>query len=191
PYWRSELPGETYRLLQGVFPRTWVLDPRPLPPHAVIPGLSVGGQSVTAWSQLKAATQKERELVIKPSGYSPLAWGSRGVAVGHDLPAQEWEAALENALAAFPKTPHILQEFHTAERLDVRYYDFFSQTVRTMPGRARLCPYYFVTGEEEIRLGGILATVSSLEKKVIHGMVDAVMAPVAIEDGRSGKGGAA
>jgi hypothetical protein len=46
--------------------------------------------------------------------------------------------------------------------------------IRKMPGRVRLCPYYFVE-EEGVRLRGILATVCSLEKKLIHGMEDAVM----------------
>lgn len=183
PHWKSELPGETYRLLLGLFPRTWVLDPRPVPPHAVIPGLTTGSRAVHSWDDLKVASQKERELVIKPSGFSPDAWGSRGVAVGHDMAAEEWVAALDRALSSFPTTPHILQEFHTGERAQVSYYDFESDEVRNMAGRARLCPYYFVTGEEDVRLGGILATVSPPDKKVIHGMIDAVMAPVAVGGG--------
>ncbi len=48
-----------------------------------------------------------------------------------------------------------------------------------MPARVRLCPYYFVY-DGEARLGGILATAVSLDKKIIHGMSEAVMAPVAV-----------
>ena len=62
----------------------------------------------------------------------------------------------------------------------MRYYDF-GQQVRDMEDRVRLCPYYFVIGDE-VRLGGILATAVSLEKKIIHGMADAVMAPVAVRE---------
>jgi hypothetical protein len=43
----------------------------------------------------------------------------------------------------------------------------------------RLCPYYFVQGEEA-PLGGILATVCPSDKKIIHGMVDGIMAPTAV-----------
>ncbi len=50
------------------------------------------------WQELGAATQKERHYVIKPSGFSELAWGSRGVSVGHDLPQHEWTAAIDSAL---------------------------------------------------------------------------------------------
>jgi hypothetical protein len=45
----------------------------------------------------------------------------------------------------------------------------------------RLCPYYFVVGEET-RLGGILATVAPADKRVIHGMTDAILAPCRVAD---------
>lgn len=182
PFWRNQLGEETYELCRSVFPRSWVMDPTPLPPHAVIPGLSIGGVPVQDWRQLKGATQRERELVLKPSGYSPEAWGSRGVLIGHDVPADQWEAGIERALASFARTPYVLQEFHKGRRFTVRYYDFAAQQMRSMECRVRLCPYYFVIGDD-VRLGGILATAVSLEKKIIHGMADAVMAPVAVRRG--------
>jgi hypothetical protein len=52
--------------------------------------------------------------------------------------------------------------------------------MKQMSGRARLSPYYFVSGEK-IELAGILATICPADKKVIHGMTDAVMVPCAIE----------
>ena len=45
-----------------------------------------------------------------------------------------------------------------------------------MRGRARLCPYYFVS-DNQVELVGILTTICPLDKKLIHGMVDAVMVP--------------
>ena len=47
-----------------------------------------------------------------------------------------------------------------------------------MTGRARLSPYYFVR-EGRAELAGILATVCPLDKKAIHGMREAIMAPCA------------
>jgi hypothetical protein len=56
-------------------------------------------------------------------------------------------------------------------------------TVRTMDGRVRLTPYFFVVGPD-VRLGGILATVAPADKRLIHGMSDAIMAPCMVsEDG--------
>lgn len=182
PYWRTELSEELFVHLTTIMPRSWVVDPAPVPPSAVIPGLSIGGRAVTNWSDLSAATQKQRHFVLKPSGFSELAWGSRGVSVGHDLPQHEWAAAIEAALVAFPHTPYVLQEFHKGRQYHVDYFDAHSGEIRSMAGRARLSPYYFVTGET-VELAGILATICPADKKVIHGMKDAIMVPCAVDRG--------
>lgn len=179
PFWKQELGEETFGRLRSLMPRTWVLDPRPLPPTAVIPDLRAGGRAVADWRDLTMASQKERRLIVKPSGFSELAWGSRGVSVGHDLPQTEWAAALEAALASFPTTPSILQEFHKGRQFDLSYYHERAEEVVPMAGRARLSPYYFVTGDRT-ELSGILGTVCPPDKKLIHGMRDAIMVPCAV-----------
>jgi len=179
PYWQEELGREVFLQLTTVMPRTWVLDPAPIPPSATIPGLSLDGRAVANWSDLATATQKERHFVIKPSGFSELAWGSRGVSVGHDMPQTEWAAALDSALSAFPQIPYVLQEFHKGRLFDVSYFDPLTDDMKQMAGRVRLSPYYFVQGEKA-ELGGILATICPADKKVIHGMKDAVMVPCAL-----------
>ncbi len=176
PFWRHELGADTFELLHRLMPKTWILDPRPIPPHAVIPGLTVDGHSVSDWKALATLGQKGRRFVIKPSGFSELAWGSRGVSVGHDLPQTEWAAALETALASFHQVPRILQEFRKGRRVAVSYHDPAKDEIVPMPGRVRLSPYYFLAGDH-VELGGILATVCPLDKKLIHGMTEAVMAP--------------
>ncbi len=182
PFWRKELGDDLYLRLTTIMPRTWIMDPAPIPPTATIPGLSVGGRSIMGWRDLSTATQKERHFVIKPSGFSELAWGSRGVSVGHDLPQNEWAAAIEQALTSFPSTPYILQEFHKGRQYHVEYFDPVTDDIREMSGRVRLSPYYFVAGERT-ELAGILATICPADKKVIHGMRDAVMVPCAAAQG--------
>ncbi|HEU5201885.1 MAG TPA: hypothetical protein VFT92_03750 [Nitrospira sp.] len=179
-YWRTELGEDLFLHLTTIMPRTWILDPATVPPSAVIPGLSIGGRAVMNWTDLAGATQKERHFVIKPSGFSELAWGSRGVSVGHDLPQSEWAAAIDSALTAFSHTPYILQEFHKGRQYQLNYFDSVTGELRAMAGRARLSPYYFVTGEH-VELAGILATICPADKKVIHGMKDAIMVPCAVE----------
>jgi hypothetical protein len=181
-FWQKELGEETCATLFSLMPKTWILDPRPLPPTAVIPGLQLGGRAIADWRDLGHATQKGRRYVIKPSGFSPLAWGSRGVSVGHDLPQSEWAAVIDQALASFPTTPHILQEFHKGRQFELTYYHEAARETIPMAGRARLSPYYFVTGDRA-ELAGILATVCTPEKKLIHGMKDAIMVPCAIAQG--------
>lgn len=182
PFWEKELGRDCVLHLTTIMPRTWLLDPAPVPPTATIPELQIGGRAVANWADLAAATQKERHFVIKPSGFSELAWGSRGVSIGHDMPQSEWAGALQKALASFPTTPYILQEFHKGRLFELDYVDEESQKMVRMAGRARLSPYYFVTGEK-VELAGILATICPADKKVIHGMKDAIMVPCAVAQG--------
>ncbi|HUA08838.1 MAG TPA: hypothetical protein VMA98_06135 [Candidatus Acidoferrales bacterium] len=185
PLWRSELGKDgaaIYNRLLAIFPRTWVLDPRPLPPQAFITGLEMRGQPVSDWRALVELGKGERDYVVKPSGFSELAWGSRGVKIANDLTKEEWAAALEEGLNAFDRTPYILQRFHKSKRIRMPYLDRASDDIKMFDGRARLCPYYFVTSETTVELGGILATVAPADKRLIHGMVDAVMAPCFVKE---------
>lgn len=173
--WRAELGNENFERLSAVLPKTWILDPRPLPPQAVIAGLEAGGRPVSDWYALVDLGKSERDYVVKPSGFSDLAWGSKGVKIANDLTKEEWRQTLDDALGAFEKTPHILQRFHKGKRIRMPYLDTATEEVKMFDARVRLCPYYFVTGEKTTRLGGVLATVAPADKRLIHGMSDAVM----------------
>jgi hypothetical protein len=170
-FWREQLGDKTLAALREVLPYTWILDPTPLPPHAVIPELGIHD-----WRDMAKFSQKQRELVLKISGFSDRAWGSRGVYVGHDLPAGEWAEAIELALKDFTAHPFILQRFEKSRLFEAEYFDFEGHEARSFPARVRLCLFYFVVGDDA-KLGGILATICPANKKIIHGMPDAVMAP--------------
>jgi hypothetical protein len=173
-FWRRELSERHFLALQKVIPFTWVLDPTPLPHHAVIPGLEIND-----WRELAAFSQKHRDLVIKISGFSEIGWGARSVKIGSDLPHQEWQTAIEHALTEFPHHPWILQRFHKAGIVEHPFYASDSGAIETMKGRVRLSPYYFVIdGKAELR--GALATIVPADKKILHGMKDAVLAPTAV-----------
>ena len=176
-FWRQELGEGFFRVLLRLTPVTWLVDPAPLPPHAAIPELNL-----TDWGQLEALSHKERELILKVSGFSPHAWGARGVFLGSDLSHADWAAAVRKAVASFPTSPFVLQRYHKPALVDAPWFDFERGAVVPMKGRARLCPYYFVTGEGDAmraRLGGVLATICPADKKIIHGMREAVFAPCA------------
>jgi hypothetical protein len=179
PFWEKVLSADTIACLQAIVPQTWVLDPRPLPPTAVIPGLRYQDHAVSNWDWLGEATQKERHYVMKVSGFSELAWGSRGVSIGHDMSQQEWKNTLSLALDSFPTAPSILQVFHKGKLVVVEYYEDSSGTENSMEGRVRLSPYYFVV-DGQAELGGVLATICPKDKKIIHGMRDAVMTPCGV-----------
>jgi hypothetical protein len=175
PLWRAELGAETFERLLRLFPKTWVIDPRPLPPQGIIAGLQVAGAPISDFRQLIALPKSDRAYVVKPSGFSELAWGSRGVKVGDDLTRDEWASTIETALASYDRTPWILQRFHKGKLVRQTYLDRETDEIREYDGRVRLCPYYFVTGEDSVRLGGVLATIAPADKRLIHGMNDAVM----------------
>jgi len=179
-FWRQELGEGFFRLLLRLAPVTWLVDPAPLPPHAAIPELNL-----TDWGQLEGLSHKERDLILKISGFSPHAWGARGVYLGSDLSHADWAAAVRKAIAQFPVSPYVLQRYHKPALVDAPWFDFDRDAVVPMKGRARLCPYYFVTGEGDAmraRLGGVLATICPADKKIIHGMTQAVFAPCAAQE---------
>jgi hypothetical protein len=177
-FWRQELGEGFFARLQKLIPYTWVVNPAPLPPHAAIPELNL-----TDWGQLKALSQRQRELILKVSGFSEHAWGARGVYLGSDLSQADWSAAVDRAMASFPTSPFVLQRYEKPKLVEAPWFDFEKDTVVPMNGRVRLCPYYFVAGEGDAarpQLGGVLATIVPADKKIVHGMIDAVLAPCSV-----------
>jgi hypothetical protein len=170
-FWRRELGDKYFSKLQEVIPYSWLLDPTPLPQHAVIPRLEIHD-----WREAARFSQKDRDLLLKVSGFSPLGWGSRGIALGSDLSHAEWEKRIGHALATFESSPTILQRFHKGRLFEHSYWDPDSGQLNVMKGRVRLCPYYFVESDR-VRLKGALATIVPADKKFLHGMSEAILVP--------------
>lgn len=178
-FWAETLGGRTLKLLQRLIPRSWIMDPAPLPPGAVLDGPQVGGRMLSDWRDLAAASQKERDLIIKISGFHETAWGARSVVLGSDCSREEWQTGVEQALRLAPANLHILQEYRKPKKVAHPLYRSDGGGVpspRDEPGRLRLCPYYFVIGGQA-RLSGALATFCPPDKKIIHGMTDAALLP--------------
>lgn len=180
--WEEAVGEPEFHELRALVIPTWVMDARPVPPHALIAGFLPGGRPLSSWEGLGRLTQRERELVVKPSGFSAEAWGSHGVSFGQDLSRGDWMGAVREALEAFPERPHVIQPFRRPSLLRSCYFDPSSGAGGEMEGRVRLTPYYFVTGPDEAPLGGILATICPSNKKAVHGMPEAVMAPCRIAE---------
>jgi hypothetical protein len=180
-FWRQELGERFSEHLRSLVPYTWIMDPAPLPPQAALPELNL-----TDWQQLKALSQRERDLILKVSGFSDKAWGARGVFLGSDLSTADWAAAVDGAIRSFATSPYVLQRYHKPALVQAQWFDFEKEQLVAMPGRVRLCPYYFVTGEGDAaraNLSGVLATICPADKKIIHGMSTAILAPCSAEGG--------
>lgn len=182
-YWAEALSGRVLKLLRHLIPASWVMDPAPLPPGAVLDGPHAGGRALSDWRDLAAASQKERDLIIKISGYHETAWGARSVVLGSDCSRDEWQQGVNRAIELASTNLHVLQAYRKPRRLEHPVFETPAATAAdahpesvVKAGRLRLCPYYFVIGGQA-RLSGALATFCPPDKKIIHGMQDAALLP--------------
>jgi hypothetical protein len=185
-FWMENLAGRTWRLLDQLIPMSWVMDPAPLPPGAVLDGPRVGGRALADWRQLGHASQKERDLIIKISGFHETAWGARSVVLGSDCSREDWQAGIERALQFAPTHLHVLQEYRKPRQVQHPVYrsptgEAAAAVATPESGRLRLCPYFFNL-EGRMRLAGVLATFCPPDKKIIHGMQDAALLPCRVVD---------
>jgi hypothetical protein len=183
-YWAEALSGRALKLLRALIPPSWIMDPAPLPPGAVLDAPRVGGRALNDWRDLIGASQRERDLIIKISGYHETAWGARSVVLGSDCSREEWQQGVERAIALAPTNLHVVQLYKKPRRIEHPVYDTpapgaASATASAKAGRLRLCPYYFLV-DGPPRLAGALATFCPPDKKIIHGMQDAALLPCRI-----------
>ncbi|HVU16181.1 MAG TPA: hypothetical protein VHD32_04620 [Candidatus Didemnitutus sp.] len=177
-FWAENIGRKSLELLRRLIPQSWILDPTSLPPGAVLDGPKVGGRLLSDWRDLAGASQKERDLIIKISGFHETAWGARSVVLGSDCSREEWQAGVEQALRLAVTNPHILQEYRKPKKVEHPVYPHGGSPAPATveAGRLRLCPYYFVV-DGKPRLAGALATFCPPDKKIIHGMQDAALLP--------------
>ncbi len=192
PFWNETLGEEKFALLRKIVPESWVVEPPPesgLPASAVLLAPTRDGRPIRDWRELADAPMRERELVLKASGFSPDAWGARSVTVGTDASHAEWRVALEHALASARERDSlfVMQRFRKPARLPHTLFDASGARVPAA-GRVRICPYYFVVpapdvpARERAVLGGALCTFCPPDKKIIHGMSTAALLPCDLRD---------
>ena len=84
-FWRRELSERQFLALQKHIPYTWLFDPTRRFRSTL---LSRDWRSIAGRNSC-ISSQKQRDLVLKISGFSELGWGSRSVVIGSDeLPAR-------------------------------------------------------------------------------------------------------
>lgn len=174
-FWKENLPEDHHDALFRIVPQTWIMERTELPPTAVLHAPTVNGRPIREWTELAEASQRERNLIIKASGFHETAWGARSVTLGSDVSRDEWLEAIEAALDPDNETFHVMQTYHKPLRLSHPVYAE-DDSIVPADGRVRLCPYFLVDGDSA-ELSGVLATFCPADKKIIHGMSDAALLP--------------
>src|SRR5205823_968399 len=115
---------------------------------------------------------KERDLIIKISGYHETAWGARSVLLGSDCSREDWQIGVERAIELAPTNLHVLQVYKKPKRIEHPLFESTPDASRpavssaagsakveasAKAGRLRLCPYYFLINGRP-QLSGALAT---------------------------------
>ena len=146
-----------------------------MPPGASLEGPSIQGRRLTSWSDLSKASKKERNLVLKASGFHETAWGARSVVIGEDVSSDEWRASLTRSMKAYPDPIYVVQEFMKPRSFTHHVYSETGES-KLEKGRVRLSPYFF-TYSKQSHWSGTLASFCPADKKVIHGMKDGSLMP--------------
>ena len=173
-YWQEQINPPSYQLLNALIPASWIVDFTALPPGAYWHGPLVQGKPIQDFMDLEQASKTERNWILKISGFHESAWGARGLTLGSDVSQKDWKAALLKAKAHTQQT-YILQDYKKPLVLQHPVYQFDGH-IETLEGRLRLCPYYLSSSQRAAYLGS-LATFCPKDKKIIHGMQDAVLLP--------------
>lgn len=171
-YWENLLPKGVLQALQRLCPPTWLLTHD----HVASAGGPLGSLPL-----LLETSRRQRPYILKPSGFSPLAWGGHGYSRGKNYTTHRWAQTIADLAAQAKTCPYILQTYQHSIPMVAHYYDFSSARMNHFQGKMRLCPYYFLQGENAV-LSGALAAIVPLSKPVIHGMTEAVMVPAGIQD---------
>ena len=176
-FWIENLSQESCEVLKRIIPMTWIIDPVELPPNAVLNAPFIGDGPITDWLELADASRKERNWIIKISGFHEDAWGARSVTLGSDSSREAWKHAIEQAIAMADTSLNVLQLYAKPSRQEHPVYGEDGKLFQ-MESRVRLCPYYFVDEKtKQTELKGVLATLCPADKKIVHGMKNAVLLP--------------
>ncbi len=191
-FWRENLGNKNFEILKKIVPETWILEePKNLSAGTIL----LGPKPLRSWREIENFSARERDLILKVSGFSPDCWGARSVSLGNDMSREAWKNAVENAISRGEKGElFVLQKFKKPKKFPFRIFDDLGNPASNLC-RARICPFYFVRPEKNlgnenrlgndenlgnVELGGALATLCPADKKIIHGMSSASLVPVKI-----------
>lgn len=137
-FFNQQLGRSTCQHLLRVIPPTWVVGQE----RYFIPGLP---NNVATTAEVAGLHRVERELVLKPSGFSPASSWSLGVAFLHEKSQAKAKALLVQA-EQDRNAAHVVQKFTRGTKIALLYEDNKGTKLEQMQARIRLTPYYALDG---------------------------------------------
>lgn len=154
-YWRRSLSDRHFEALLRITPRSWVLDPAPLPPQAEVPGLGI-----RSFKELEPGRFPGKSFSVLPSRTPGGSSEQKHAVLDGARDASGWKVEIHRALECYPNNPHILQENMTPEVFNHEFQDDSSREIISLETHIRLRPYFF-SSEGGVELGGLLAGFTS------------------------------
>ncbi len=163
-YFQGELGPENFDILKTIFPKTWIID-REFKPNDF-------PFSIKEWEDLAGLSRRQRQFVLKTSGFSNESSWAKGVIFMSRLSREKCEVAIKKALDS--DGTYVLQEFRKGVKFKHPYFDFHAEMMKTMHGRVRLTPYFSVQD------GKLLTAKATMCENTdyVHAMVDSINVPV-------------
>ena len=174
-FWQRELGGKFMRLLEKVIPQTWLIDPAPL---------SARGYSrarTNDWRQLADLSQKDRQPILKLSGFNERAWGARSVRPGRISRATNGPPSSTKPSTTL--TP--LHGFYSVMRNRARFNTnglILTESINPHDRPRSIMPVLLCAWRTGSEAGRRARDDLLTNKKIIHGMKDAILAPCRIAE---------
>ena len=127
---------------------------------------------------------------LQPKGARPVVESERILATGVgqpwylvrlDLAHAEWEKRIESALATFESAPTILQKFHKGKTVRAALLGCRLRRAENHE-RPRAPLSVLLVEPDKVKMRGALATIVPADKKFLHGMRDAILAPTSAQN---------
>jgi hypothetical protein len=132
-FYKKQLGEANFNKLRSSIPKTWIVGQE----QYFSEGLP---KEVNDTMQLVSGLRKDRELVIKPSGFNPKASWAEGVNLLHEKSTYKAQEIVQNAIKT-DDTLFIVQEFKKAQKQRMQYENS-EGTLTDMEAKLRITPYY-------------------------------------------------
>lgn len=148
-----------FETLKNIMPKTWVLSEDNVP------------EEFDSWDDLVNMSRRQRQYVLKISGFSDDGSWGRGVTFLSRLSKEDCARAIKEAMES--DATYIIQEFKKGSKFEHPYFDFNAEEIKTMKGKVRCTPYY------SVRDGSLLTAKTTMCENTdfIHAMTHSINVP--------------